>query len=28
LLDKKIDMLHAQEEIRKITGGNGKMRKV
>jgi len=28
LLDKKIDMLHAREEIRKITGGNGKMRKV
>jgi Lon protease-like protein len=28
LLVKKIDVLHAREEIRKITGGNGKMRKV
>ena len=27
-LEKKIDILHAQEEVRKITGGNGRMLKV
>lgn len=28
LLDRKIEILNAREEIRRITGGNGKMRKV